>query len=80
MIEYAARNCCSATRAWLFAKRRKSRFARSQVAGRIESKIRLKNMAYCDLFKAIFQYKAENTRTLVGFDGRIFALTFAKAL
>ena len=37
-------------------------------------------MAYCDLFKAIFQYKAENTRTLVGFDGRIFALTFAKAL
>ena len=27
MIEYAARNCCPATRAWLFAKRRKSRFA-----------------------------------------------------
>ena len=31
-------------------------FSASQVAGRIESKIRLKNMAYCDLFKAIFQY------------------------
>ena len=31
-------------------------FSAAQAAGRIESKIRLKNMAYCDLFKAIFQY------------------------
>lgn len=31
-------------------------FSAAQAAGRIESKIRLKNMAYCDLFKALFQY------------------------